>query len=98
VFGTILNATVRAEIPRRLGIAPDDAAGLIREPAEIEGLPPRGRAAVVDSLALGVGRIYLVCAVVMAIGFVACVLLPERPLRPRAGISDALEEQAATVA
>ena len=38
-FGTILNATVRAEIPDRLGITPDDAAGLIREPAEIEALP-----------------------------------------------------------
>ena len=93
-FGTILNATVRAEIPDRLGISADDAAGLIREPAEIEALPERSRAAVVDSLALGVGRIYLVCAAVMAVAFVACVLLPERPLRPRAGISDALEEQA----
>ena len=93
-FGTILNATVRAEIPDRLGISADDAAGLIREPAEIEALPATSRAAVVDSLALGVGRIYLVCAVVMVVAFVACVLLPERPLRPRAGISDALEEQA----
>ena len=93
-FGTILNATVRAEIPDRLGISADDAAGLIREPAEIEALPAASRAAVVDSLALGVGRIYLVCAVVMVVAFVACVLLPERPLRPRAGISDALEEQA----
>ena len=97
-FGTILNATVRAEIPDRLGISPDDAAGLIREPAEIEALPATSRAAVVDSVALGVGRIYLVCAAVMVVAFVACVLLPERPLRPRAGISDALEEQAATVA
>ena len=96
-FGTILNATVRAEIPNRLGISPDDAAGLIREPADIEALPAARRAAVVDSLALGVGRIYLVCAVVMVVAFVACVLLPERPLRPRAGISDALEEQTATV-
>jgi EmrB/QacA subfamily drug resistance transporter len=97
-FGTILNATVRAEIPDRLAIGPDDAAGLIREPAEIEALPAASRDAVVDSLALGVGRIYLVCAAVMVVAFVACVLLSERPLRPRAGISDALEEQAATVA
>ena len=48
-FGTILNATVRAEIPDRLGVNPDDAAGLIREPAEIEALPAASRAAVVDS-------------------------------------------------
>ena len=34
----------------------------------------------------------------MVVAFVACVLLPERPLRPRAGLSDAMEEQAATVA
>jgi EmrB/QacA subfamily drug resistance transporter len=97
-FGTILTATVRAEIPDRLGISPDDAAGLIREPSEIEALPAASRDAVVDSLALGVGRIYLVCAAVMVVAFVASVLLPERPLRARAGISDALEQEAATVA
>ena len=45
-FGTILNATVRAEIPARLGVSGDEAAGLIREPADIEALPggqPPGR-------------------------------------------------------
>ena len=97
-FGTILNATVRAEIPARLGVSGDEAAGLIREPADIEALPAASRQAVVDAVALGVGRIYLVCAGVMVVALVACVLMPERPLRPRAGLSDALEEQAAAMA
>ena len=38
-FGTILNSTVRAEIPQRLGVSADDAASLVREPADIAALP-----------------------------------------------------------
>ena len=34
----------------------------------------------------------------MVVALVACLLMPERPLRPRAGLSDALEEQAAAMA
>ena len=45
-------------------------------------------------MASGVGRVYLVCAGVMVVGLVASILMPERPLRPRAGLSDALEEAA----
>jgi EmrB/QacA subfamily drug resistance transporter len=97
VFGTILNSTIRSEIPDRLGISSDEAASLIREPSDIAALPDNSRQAVVDGLASGVGRIYLVCAGVMVVGFVAAILMPERPLRPRAGLSDALEEQAAAV-
>jgi hypothetical protein len=98
VFGTILNSTIRSEIPARLGISSDEAAGLIREPADIAALPTASRDAVVDALASGVGQVYLVCAGVMVVGFVAAVLMPERPLRPRAGLSDALEERAAALA
>lgn len=94
-FGTILNSTIRAEIPDRLDISSDAAADLIRRPEDIEALPPASRTAVVDVLALGVGRIYLVCAGVMVVGLFASILLPERPLRPRAGLTDAMEEQAA---
>src|SRR4029079_1444619 len=95
VCGTILTATVRTEIPERLGVSADEAASLIREPDDIAGLAPASRAAVVDSLASGVGRVYLVCAGVMVVGLIASILMPERPLRPRAGLSDALEEAAA---
>ena len=46
-FGTILNATVRSRDPATASAsAADEAAGLIREPAEIEALPggqPRRR-------------------------------------------------------
>ncbi|MFV0306796.1 MAG: MDR family MFS transporter, partial [Desertimonas sp.] len=94
-FGTILNATIRAEIPARLDVSADQASDLIREPADIQALPAGSRDAVIDAVALGVGRIYLVCAGVMVIGFIASVLMPERPLRQRAGLSDAMEEQAA---
>ncbi len=98
VFGTILNATIRAEIPDRLAISGEAASDLIREPADIQALPAASRQAVVDTLALGVGRIYLVCALVMVAGFVAAVLLPERPLRDRAGLSDAMEQQEQAIA
>jgi len=94
VFGTVLNSTIRTEIPARLGVDPDAAGDLIRSPSEIETLPTEQRLAVIDSVAMGVGRIYLICAAVMAFGFVVALLLPERPLRTRAGISDAMEQRA----
>ena len=95
VFGTVLNATVRSEIPSRIGVEPDAAAGFIRSPAQIEALPQRERDAVIDTIALGVSRIYWICAAVMLIGAVLALVLPERPLRTRAGISDAMESAAA---
>ncbi|MFN3257097.1 MAG: MDR family MFS transporter [Ilumatobacter sp.] len=95
VFGTILNSTIRSEIPSRLDVAPNEASDLIRSPEEIQALPLIERQAVIDSLAIGVGRIYLVCAGVMAVAFVVALVLPERPLRTRAGLSDALEERSA---
>jgi EmrB/QacA subfamily drug resistance transporter len=97
-FGTILNSTIRTEIPARLGVDADRAGDLIRSPDEIQLLPTGQRTAVVDSVAIGVGRIYLVCAGVMACGFVVALMLPERPLRARAGISDAMEAQATSAA
>ena len=95
-FGTILNGTIRTELPARLGVDADRAGDLIRSPEEIQALPAVEREAVIDSVAIGVGRVYLVCAAVMAFGFVVALLLPERPLRARAGISDAMEQQASS--
>jgi hypothetical protein len=97
VFGTVLNATIRREIPARIGVPADEAATLIRSPGEIATLPDAARQAVVDSVALGVSRIYWICAAVMVGAAVVAAMLPERPLRLRAGISDALEETAARV-
>jgi EmrB/QacA subfamily drug resistance transporter len=97
-FGTVLNATIRTEIPARVDIAEEEAAGLIRIPEEIAKLPEAARQAVVDSVALGVSRIYWIGAGVMLCAVVVAVLLPERPLRLRAGLSDAMEETAAAAA
>ncbi len=91
VFGTVLNTTIRSDLPGRLGVEPSKATGLIRTPSAIAKLPDELRQAVVDTLASGVGRIYIVSAVVMVVGFVACVRMPELELRARAGLSDALE-------
>ena len=91
-FGTVLNSTIRSEIPPRTGVAADDAGTLIRSPEEIAALPTAARDAVVDSVALGVSRIYWVCAAVAVCAVVAAMLLPERPLRLRAGLSDAMED------
>jgi hypothetical protein len=96
LFGTILTSTVRTEVPKQLDISADEAASLIREPDEIAALAEASRNAVVEGVASGVGNIYLVCAGVMVVGFVASILLPELTLRPRAGLSDALEEAATT--
>ena len=93
IFGTILNGTIRSEIPERTGIEADKAATLIRSPREIAQLPAVQRDAVVDSVAMGVGRIYLLCAILMVGALVVAILTPERPLRMRAGLSDALEEK-----
>jgi MFS family permease len=98
LFGTVLNSTIRHEIPAQIGVPADEAADLIRAPDEIAALPDAARQAVVDSVALGVSRIYWVCAAVMAGGVIVACLLPERPLRARAGISDAMVEQRAAAA
>jgi EmrB/QacA subfamily drug resistance transporter len=97
-FGTILNATVRSEIPRLTGVPADEASNLIRSPEEIAALPAASRQAVIDSVALGVSRIYWICAAAMVGALVCAILLPERPLRTRAGLSDAMEEKAAAAA
>ena len=98
IFGTVLNATIRSEIPARLAVDADRAGDLIRSPQEIQLLPAEQRQAVIESVAIGVGRVYLLCAGVMVVAFVAALLLPERPLRERAGLSDAMEEQSARAA
>lgn len=98
MFGTILNATIRSEIPRLTGVPADEAADLIRSPAEIAALPDATRQAVVDSVALGVSRIYWICAAAMVGALICAIVLPERPLRNRAGLSDAMEEKAAAAA
>ena len=92
VFGTVLNTTIRSDIPRRIGVTADEAADLIRSPAEIQALPPEFRLAVVDSVALGVSRIYWISAAVMVGAVIVAALLPERPLRLRAGLSDAMQD------
>jgi MFS family permease len=92
IFGTILNSTIRSEIPARTGIAAEKASTLIRSPEEIQRLADIPRQAVVDSVALGVSRIYWCCVAIMAIGFFLALVLPEIPLKQRAGLSDALEK------
>ena len=95
VFGTILNSTIRSEIPARTGIAAEKAASLIRTPADIQKLVDVQRQAVVDSVALGISRIYWCCVAIMAIGFFIALVLPEIPLKQRAGLSDAMENTSA---
>ena len=91
IFGTILNSTIRREIPARTGIAADQASSIIRSPEDIQKLPPVQKQAVVDSIALGVSHIYYLCAAVSLIALVFALTLPEKELRGRAGLSDALE-------
>ena len=92
IFGTVLNSTIRSEIPKRITIDPDNASSIIRSPEQISALPLASKQAVIDSLALGVSRIYWLCAATMVIGFLLAVILREQPLRLRAGLSDAMEK------
>jgi EmrB/QacA subfamily drug resistance transporter len=92
IFGTILNSTIRREIPKRIpALTADKAASIIRSPQEIQKLPPIQKLAVVDSIALGVSTIYYLCAAVAVVAFIFAILLPEKELRGRAGLSDAME-------
>ena len=95
IFGTILNSTIRSEIPARTGIAAEKASSLIRSPEEIQKLVDVQRQAVVDSVALGVSRIFWCCVAIMVIGFFISLVLPEIPLKQRAGLSDAMENTSA---
>jgi EmrB/QacA subfamily drug resistance transporter len=91
IFGTILNTTIRTEIPRLTGLEPSKASTIIRSPKQIASLPDATRQAVVDSVATGVGRIYFWCSMVMVVAIAVALWLPEIPLRARAGLSDAME-------
>lgn len=92
IFGTVLNSTIRSEIPKRITIDPDNASSIIRSPEQIAALPLASKQAVVDSLALGVSRIYWLCAATMVIALLLAIILREQPLRLRAGLSDAMEK------
>ena len=98
IFGTVLNSTIRSEIPKRITINPDNASSIIRSPDQISALPPASKQAVVDSLALGVSRIYWLCAATMVIGLLLAIILREQPLRLRAGLSDAMEKNESATA
>jgi EmrB/QacA subfamily drug resistance transporter len=91
IFGTVLNSTIRSEIPKRITITSDKASTIIRSPKQIGSLPPAAKQAVVDSLAMGVSRIYWLCGATMVIGLLLALILREQPLRLRAGLSDAME-------
>ena len=96
IFGTMLNSTIRSEIPKRVpSLVADNASSIIRSPEQISKLPLASKQAVVDSLAMGVSRIYWVCGGVMIIAFLLALVLREQPLRLRAGLSDAMESSGA---
>jgi EmrB/QacA subfamily drug resistance transporter len=92
IFGTVLNSTIRSEIPKRIPIEPDNASSIIRSPEQIAALPLASKQAVIDSLAMGVSRIYWLCAATMVIALLLAIILREQPLRLRAGLSDAMEK------
>jgi len=96
VYGTVLNATVNHELPKRLpagAVAPGTSVDtLIRDPRQIQALPPPTRTAVVDSIAQGVSTIFWVALGVTIVAFVFALLLPEIELRAMAGLSEVLTE------
>jgi hypothetical protein len=95
LYGTVLNATIRTEIPARTNVPADQATDLIREPSTIAALPEATRDAVIESIALGVSRVYWISSALMIGAAVCALVLPERPLGTRANLSDAMESAAA---
>ncbi len=93
ISGTILNKTIRSELPRRAGITAEKGIALIREPKKISGLPTNIREAVVDSISTGVGRIQLAAAIAMVIAIGWALFLPELPLRNSAGLTEVLHAE-----
>ena len=92
-YGTLLNSTIRTELPARLaGTTPAEAVKLIRTPADIKALRPEARRAVIDTIATGVSRIYWVAGVTMVVAVAWAAFMPELPLRSKAGLSDAMTE------
>jgi hypothetical protein len=90
--GTLLNSTIRKQLPAKTGLAPDAAVKLIRAPAQIKALDAAKRRAVIDAIASGVSHIYWVAGSLMVIAAVWAITMPELPLRDKAGLSDALAE------
>lgn len=86
VYGGVMNATIRSELEKRV---PDrdgsSLMGLIREPHRIKALEAPLRSAVTDSIASGVTRIFLLCAVVTVASFFVALLFKNEPLRTTTG-------------
>jgi EmrB/QacA subfamily drug resistance transporter len=93
VSGTVLNKTIRAELPRRTGMTAEEGVALIKEPAKIAALPVQLRDAVVDAISTGVGRIQLLAGLCILIGIGWALAMPELPLRNTAGLSGALKSE-----
>jgi EmrB/QacA subfamily drug resistance transporter len=93
VSGTILNKTIRAEIPKRTGMRAEQGIALIREPKKIAALAPDLREAVVNAISTGVGRIQVLSTLCMVVAVFWAIGMPELPLRNRAGLSDALQSE-----
>ena len=91
--GTLLNKTIRSEIPRRVGITADQSIALLREPEKIASLPTGTRNAVVDAISTGVGRIQIAAALSMVIAIGWALMMPEIPLRNSAGLTDVLHAE-----
>ncbi len=93
-YGTVLTSHSRSELVARTGLDADAAVALIKRPSDIVALPGDVRAAVIDTIAGGVGIIHAIAALTMVAAFVLATRLPEIPLRETAGITEALAAQA----
>jgi hypothetical protein len=93
ISGTVLNKTIRAEIPRQTGMRPEQGVALIREPKKIAALAPDLRDAVVHAISTGVGRIQVLSALCMVAAVAWAIGMPELPLRDRAGLSGVLQAE-----
>lgn len=102
VFGAVLSARLRDELPRLLpaGALPgvgDRVGSLVNSPEQIRALPAPVADAIAEAMARSVSSVFLAAVPVLLVGFAVSWLLRELPLRETAHIA-ALEGAGEVVA
>lgn len=81
VLGAIFAAGLARELALRLAGAPTGAPSSGLDPAAIARLPEATRLLYAEAVSGALGRMFLVAAIIAAVGFAFALALPERPLR-----------------
>lgn len=88
VFGAVLNAQLRDQLPKKVpaeALARLGTDGLLTSPAKVRAQAPEVRDGVASALAESLHTVYLIGMVIALIGALVVVFLQERPMRAPMG-------------